>query len=110
MFSIILCLVGLFSVIRGCYLTNIVQAGLRRSLCTAVRECDEYLMLLIWSCVFQANPLIVASSGMFVNLSAVMLKLCEPFLDASLSKKDKIDARYVLQGGRLDFRYTVMDL
>lgn len=42
---------------------------------------------------------------MFVNLSAVMLKLCEPFLDASLSKKDKLDARYVLQGGRLDFRY-----
>lgn len=53
----------------------------------------------------QANPLFVASSGMFVNLSAVMLKLCEPFLDASCSKKDKLDARYVLQGGRLDFRY-----
>ena len=34
-----------------------------------------------------------------------MLKLCEPFLDASMSKKDKLDARYVLQGGRLDFRY-----
>lgn len=54
---------------------------------------------------FQANPFSVASSGMFLSLSAVMLKLCEPFLDASLSKKDKLDARYVLQGGRLDFRY-----
>ncbi|KAG0558710.1 hypothetical protein KC19_10G048000 [Ceratodon purpureus] len=51
----------------------------------------------------QSNPLAVASSGMFVSLSAVMLKLCAPFLDASLSKKDKLDARYVLQGGRLDF-------
>jgi len=58
---------------------------------------------------FQANPLYVASSGMFVNLSAVMLKLCEPFLDASSSKRDKLDARYVLQGGRLDFRYGAGD-
>uniref|UniRef100_A0A7I4B4Z0 RING-type E3 ubiquitin transferase n=1 Tax=Physcomitrium patens TaxID=3218 RepID=A0A7I4B4Z0_PHYPA len=51
----------------------------------------------------QSNPFAVASSGMFVSLSAVMLKLCEPFLDASLSKRDKLDPRYVLQGGRLDF-------
>ncbi|KAH9556760.1 hypothetical protein CY35_07G047100 [Sphagnum magellanicum] len=40
---------------------------------------------------------------MFVSLSAVMLKLCDPFLDASLSKKGKIEASYVLRKGRLDF-------
>lgn len=33
-----------------------------------------------------------------------MLKLCEPFLDASSSKKDKLDIQYVLRKGRLDFR------
>lgn len=54
--------------------------------------------------LLQANPFTTASNGMFVNLSAVMLKLCEPFLDASHSKKEKIDARYVLQGGRPGFR------
>ncbi|KAH9556758.1 hypothetical protein CY35_07G047100 [Sphagnum magellanicum] len=51
----------------------------------------------------QANPFTTASNGMFVSLSAVMLKLCDPFLDASLSKKGKIEASYVLRKGRLDF-------
>ncbi|KAL3691495.1 hypothetical protein R1sor_005146 [Riccia sorocarpa] len=51
----------------------------------------------------QANPFIIASNGMFVSLSAVMLRLCEPFLDSTFSKKDKIDAGYVLHKGRLDF-------
>ncbi|XP_057971394.1 probable ubiquitin conjugation factor E4 [Malania oleifera] len=52
----------------------------------------------------QVDPISCASSGMFVNLSAVMLKLCEPFLDANLSKKDKIDPKYVFYGSRLDLR------
>lgn len=43
---------------------------------------------------------------MFVSLSAVMLTLCEPFLDISSPKMDKIDAGYVLnKGGRVDFRW-----
>ncbi|CAM6096554.1 unnamed protein product [Calypogeia fissa] len=51
----------------------------------------------------QANPFTNASNGMFVCLSAVMLRLCEPFLDISSPKKDKIDAGYVLHRGRVDF-------
>ncbi|KAH7424550.1 hypothetical protein KP509_11G013400 [Ceratopteris richardii] len=51
----------------------------------------------------QVDPLKCASSGTFISLSAVMLKLCEPFLDASFSKRDKIDASYVLQKSRIDF-------
>lgn len=43
------------------------------------------------------------SCGMFVTLSAVMLKLCGPFLDVSFSKRDKIDASYVLYKTRIDF-------
>lgn len=50
----------------------------------------------------QVDPMLCASSGMFVNLSAVMLRLSEPFLDANLSKKDKIDPKYVFYGDRLD--------
>ncbi|KAK4772848.1 hypothetical protein SAY87_027867 [Trapa incisa] len=50
-----------------------------------------------------------ASSGMFVNLSAVMLRLCEPFLDANLTKREKIDPKYVFYGNRLDLRpYTAL--
>ncbi|XP_061947555.1 probable ubiquitin conjugation factor E4 [Populus nigra] len=52
----------------------------------------------------QVDPLSCASSGMFVNLSAVMLRLSEPFLDANLSKKDKIDPNYVFHNNRLDIR------
>ncbi|XP_024977756.1 probable ubiquitin conjugation factor E4 isoform X1 [Cynara cardunculus var. scolymus] len=52
----------------------------------------------------QVDPISSASSGMFVNLSAVMLRLCEPFLDANSSKKDKIDPKYVFYGSRLDFK------
>ncbi|KAK4801358.1 hypothetical protein SAY86_021845 [Trapa natans] len=50
-----------------------------------------------------------ASSGMFVNLSAVMLRLCEPFLDANLTKREKIDPKYVFYGNRLVLRpYTAL--
>ncbi|XP_026460034.1 probable ubiquitin conjugation factor E4 [Papaver somniferum] len=44
-----------------------------------------------------------ASSGMFFNLSAVMLRLCMPFLK-EITKRDKIDAKYVSNSTRLDFR------
>ncbi|XP_069155553.1 probable ubiquitin conjugation factor E4 [Solanum lycopersicum] len=52
----------------------------------------------------QVDPLSCASSGMFVNISAVMLKLCEPFLDANLTKREKIDPRYVFSSNRLELR------
>ncbi|GKU97323.1 hypothetical protein SLEP1_g10485 [Rubroshorea leprosula] len=52
----------------------------------------------------QVDPLSCASSGMFINLSAVMLQLCEPFLDVNFSKRDKIDPKYVFYGNRLDMR------
>ncbi|XWS32926.1 hypothetical protein CRYUN_Cryun22dG0032600 [Craigia yunnanensis] len=41
---------------------------------------------------------------MFVNLGAVMLRLSEPFLDANLTKRDKIDPNYVFYNNRLDLR------
>jgi ubiquitin conjugation factor E4 B len=41
---------------------------------------------------------------MFVNLSAVMLKLCEPFLDGNETKREKIDPSYVLYNNRFDIR------
>jgi ubiquitin conjugation factor E4 B len=52
----------------------------------------------------QVDPLKCASSGMFVNLSAVMLRLCEPFLDNMESKKDKIDVNYLFCNNRIDFK------
>jgi ubiquitin conjugation factor E4 B len=50
------------------------------------------------------DPLKCASAGMFVNLSAVMLRLCEPFLDQMESKKDKIDVKYLFCNDRINFK------
>lgn len=52
----------------------------------------------------QFNPLSCASSGTFVNLSAVLLRLCAPFLDAGLTKNDKINPKYVFYSNRLEMR------
>ena len=49
------------------------------------------------------NPLKCASSGMFVNLSAVMLKLCAPFLE-DLNKMTLINPSYIRHSSRLDFQ------
>ena len=65
------------------------------------KDLSLLLCLHFW---IQIDPLTCASSGMFVNLSAVMLRLCEPFLDANLSKRDKIDPNYAFYSNRLDLR------
>ncbi|CAK7323007.1 unnamed protein product [Dovyalis caffra] len=52
----------------------------------------------------QVDPLSCASSGMFVNLSAVMLRLSQPLLEPSFTKRDKIDSNYVFHNDRLDLR------
>ncbi|CAL9770215.1 unnamed protein product [Musa acuminata subsp. burmannicoides] len=52
----------------------------------------------------QVDPFSCASSGMFVNLSSVMLRLCEPFLDGTATKREKIDPKYLFYNSRLDFR------
>lgn len=52
----------------------------------------------------QADMQTVASHGFFHNLGAVMLKLCEPFLDPSSNKRERIDPNYVLQNARVDFK------
>ncbi|KAG6523946.1 probable ubiquitin conjugation factor E4 isoform X1 [Zingiber officinale] len=51
----------------------------------------------------QVDPLSSASSGMFVNLSSVMIRLCEPFLDGAVTKRDKINPKYLFHNTRLDF-------
>ncbi|XP_047316919.1 E3 ubiquitin-protein ligase SIS3-like [Impatiens glandulifera] len=39
-----------------------------------------------------------------LDLSAVMLRLCEPFLDANMSKRDKIDPGYAFYSSRLELK------
>ncbi|CAI5516161.1 unnamed protein product [Closterium sp. Naga37s-1] len=68
----------------------------------------EYLAALIRTnanrAALQIDRANMASHGMFLNLGSLLLKLCEPFLDPSCSKADRIDPAFVLQSsGRLDF-------
>jgi ubiquitin conjugation factor E4 B len=46
----------------------------------------------------RANVSIAASRGFMLNLAAVMLKICDPFLEPSTGKAwGKLDARYRLR-------------
>eukprot|EP01113_Clastostelium_recurvatum_P014474 TRINITY_DN1788_c0_g1_i3.p1 TRINITY_DN1788_c0_g1~~TRINITY_DN1788_c0_g1_i3.p1 ORF type:complete len:1204 (-),score=380.22 TRINITY_DN1788_c0_g1_i3:63-3674(-) len=44
----------------------------------------------------------VSSDGFMVNLSTVLLKLCEPFLDPAFAKVDSIDSGYFVASSRMD--------
>uniref|UniRef100_A0ACD5V2A9 Uncharacterized protein n=1 Tax=Avena sativa TaxID=4498 RepID=A0ACD5V2A9_AVESA len=93
---------------------NNLQDGLRDVLLVLLKNLDtrdkvlEYLAEVINTNVgrsgMQVDPFKCASAGMFLNLSAVMLRLCEPFLDQMESKKDKIDVKYLFCNDRINFK------
>ncbi|CAM0879382.1 unnamed protein product [Alopecurus aequalis] len=93
---------------------NSLQDGLRDVLLLLLKNLDtrhkvlEFLAEVINKNAgrsrMQVDPLKCASSGMFLNLSAVMLRLCEPFMDKMESKKDKIDVKYLFCNGRVNFK------
>ncbi|KAE9590331.1 hypothetical protein Lal_00028116 [Lupinus albus] len=102
-------LLSSFSTIKT--VMNSLYDGLAEVLLTLLKSTDtresalEFLAAVIninaSRAHIQVDPIACASSGMFVNLSAVMLRLCEPFLNANLTKRDKIDAKYVHYSNRL---------
>eukprot|EP00898_Chlorokybus_atmophyticus_P007588 jgi/Chlat1/7830/Chrsp66S00575 len=47
------------------------------------------------------DPKVVASDGFFMSLSAVMLRLCQPFLAASATTLSRIDANYIAANARI---------
>jgi ubiquitin conjugation factor E4 B len=52
----------------------------------------------------RSNLRVAASHGFFLNLNAVLLKLCGPFMDPSSNTFwQRVDVRYVTQGQRLSF-------
>ncbi|KAI1214280.1 ubiquitin conjugation factor E4 [Annulohypoxylon truncatum] len=44
----------------------------------------------------------VASDGFMVNLTAILDQLCQPFMDSTFSKVDKIDVDYLRRSPRVD--------
>ncbi|KAI9891874.1 MAG: hypothetical protein M1814_002259 [Vezdaea aestivalis] len=50
----------------------------------------------------QVDPAVVSSDGFMLNLTVCLDQLCEPFMDATFSKIDRIDIDYLLRKPRLD--------
>ncbi|KAJ5281570.1 hypothetical protein N7478_006942 [Penicillium angulare] len=52
----------------------------------------------------QVDPEQVSSDGFMFNITTCLDHLCEPFMDASFTKIDRIDAEYLHRDSRVDMR------
>ncbi|KAI3996460.1 hypothetical protein MKX01_001298 [Papaver californicum] len=81
-------------------LTEILHDGLEEVFLSLLRNCEtqenvfEYISEIIRQNSSMTNIQVdpnCGSSGMFVNLSAVMLRLCKKFIEKDLTKRSEID-------------------
>ncbi|KAL1996983.1 hypothetical protein VTN49DRAFT_7848 [Thermomyces lanuginosus] len=52
----------------------------------------------------QVDPKTVSSDGFMFNITTCLDQLCEPFMDATFTKIDRIDARYLHRNPRVQMR------
>ncbi|THG98805.1 hypothetical protein EW026_g3438 [Hermanssonia centrifuga] len=52
----------------------------------------------------QVQPETVATDSYMVNLQAVLLRFCEPFIDANYTKLDRIDPLYYARSDRIELK------
>ncbi|PYH93723.1 hypothetical protein BO71DRAFT_326916 [Aspergillus ellipticus CBS 707.79] len=52
----------------------------------------------------QVDPNAVSSDGFMFNITTCLDQLCEPFMDASFTKIDRIDANYLHRNPRVDMK------
>ena len=52
----------------------------------------------------QVDKAVVSSDGFMINLTACLDALCEPFMDATFSKIDRIDVHYLRRKPRVDIK------
>lgn len=52
----------------------------------------------------QVDPREVASDGFILNVTTIMDRFCEPFMDNDFSKVDKIDVKYFTRQPRVDIK------
>jgi ubiquitin conjugation factor E4 B len=52
----------------------------------------------------QVDPATVSSDGFMVNVTVCLDQLCEPFMDATFSKIDRIDVNYLRRKPRVDIK------
>ena len=84
---------GLNELLRGLLKKKELRARTVGMLAECVKACHGRSKM-------RFNEMQEASHGFAFNLAGVLLLLCEPFLDASHSKRDRLDVSYVLGDAR----------
>jgi ubiquitin conjugation factor E4 B len=86
-------------------LTSIVNAFVRASQTSRNRTLDWFAFVMNTNHkrrALQVDPKDVASDGFMVNITATLDQLCEPFMDSTFSKINKIDIDYLRRSPRVD--------
>lgn len=88
-------------------LRDIVNAFIRASIDTRNKLLDWFAYTMNTNHkrrAMQVNPKDVASDGFMMNLTVVLDYLCEPFMDTTFSKIDRIDIGYFRRSPRVDIK------
>ncbi|KAI1088962.1 ubiquitin conjugation factor E4 [Rostrohypoxylon terebratum] len=86
-------------------LTGIINAFVRASAASRNATLDWFALALNTNHkrrALQVKSTDVASDGFMVNLTAILDQLCQPFMDSTFSKVDKIDIDYLRRSPRVD--------
>ena len=78
----------------------------------ASKEAREKMLNWFATCVntnhkrggFQVDPATISSDGFMINVTVCLDQLCEPFMDATFSKIDRVDVEYLRRKPRIDIK------
>lgn len=88
-------------------LKDIVNAFVRASIDTRNKLLDWFAYIMNTNHkrrALQVDPREVASDGFMMNVTVILDYLCEPFMDSTFSKVDRIDVGYFRRSPRLDIK------
>lgn len=88
-------------------LKDIVNAFVRASIDTRNKLLDWFAYIMNVNHkrrAIQVDPKEVASDGFMMNITVVLDYLCEPFMDTTFSKVDRIDIGYFRRDARVDIK------
>ncbi|KAJ4424226.1 Ubiquitin conjugation factor E4 [Gnomoniopsis sp. IMI 355080] len=88
-------------------LKDIINAFVRASIDTRNKLLDWFAYIMNVNHkrrAIQVDPKEVASDGFMINITVVLDYLCEPFMDTTFSKIDRIDIGYFKRNPRVDIK------
>lgn len=88
-------------------LKDIINAFVRASIGTRNKLLDWFAYIMNQNHkrrAMQVDPKEVASDGFMMNVTVILDYLCEPFMDSTFSKVDRIDVGYFRRNPRIDIK------